>query len=191
MSDDVIDDEAPDAPETQPQAAAAAGNQTIVYILAGVVAVLVIAIGVLMYNKSTAVPPVSPVAGTGTGVPAATGQDVVAFDPANAPKVPAGQTPVEYVTSYYEAVQAGDFAGAFALLPLDQQQKYGDSAAFGDQLSGYGISGYEVEEPQESEGQVDIVAWQQTPQGAFGYKWTLVKDGESWLVQTRVQAGMK
>lgn len=168
-------------------------NKNLVYILAAVAAVLLVAAVALVITSMNKVPGVEVTAGDqvqgGTGVP--TGGAPVTFDPGKATKVPEGVTPEEFVKAYYEDVAAGRYAEAYKRLPLEKQQSYGDSGSFERQLKAYGISGYEMEKPQSAGDEISIVAWQQTPNGSFGYKWTLVKEGDSWLVKSRVQAGMK
>ncbi len=167
--------------------ASASVNRTAVIALVAVIVVLLAAIVALVYVNSKRIPGPTP----GAVAPGGAAQVPVAFDPATATKVPAGMAPADFVRGYYEAVDKGDYAAAYKMLPPDKQQSYGDSAKFEQQLTAYGISGFEVEQPVETDDMVTVVAWQQTPNGSFGYKWTLVKEGEEWVLQSRVQAGMK
>lgn len=169
-------------------------NKNLVYILGAVVVILLVAVVALVYVNTNRVPGVEVTTGGQTqtgGTTTGGGSTPVTFDPSTATKVPAGVTPEEYVKGYYEDIDAGRYAEAYKRLPLDKQQSYGDPGSFEQQLKSYGISGYEMEKAQSAGDEVSIVAWQQTPNGAFGYKWVLLKEGDGWLVKSRVQAGMK
>ncbi len=179
-------------------------NQQMIVIGLAVIAILLAAIvGVLIWQQNKAIPaptstsqapvtqdPAAAATGAPAGMGAATGE-TVEFDPATATKVPAGTEPEAYVKSYYEACDAGDYAKAYALLPKDKQASYGDANAFGEQLKGYGITGYELEPAKVDGDTATITAWQQTPMGAFGYTWEIVKVDGEWVVKSRNQSGMK
>ena len=180
---------------------AQAMNQKTITILLVVIAVLLAGvIGVLAYQNSTAVPDVNPAQGASTTQPAAntgmptqgTAAPPADFDPATAPKVPADQTPEQFVTAYYQACQDGDYETAFAMLPTATAATYGDSTSFGEQVAGYGISGFSVD-PQVEEGDTCLVQGsQQVADMGFVYTWTFVKgDDGSWLAQSRAMGGMK
>jgi hypothetical protein len=174
----------------------ALGQKQITILLAVAAILLAAVIGILIWQNSNSSPstsaaPVStdlaavtPPAGMGAQVPE------VDFDPATAPAVPEGQTPLEYLTGYYEACAAKDYETAYSLLPVASQQYYGDAASFEQTLEGYGISEFSVDEPLESGDTVSIVGWQVAQGMTFGYEWTFVKaDDGTWRVKSRTMAG--
>ncbi|MBE0416354.1 MAG: hypothetical protein IBX63_01135 [Coriobacteriia bacterium] len=175
----------------------ALGQKQITILLVVAAVLLVAIIGILIWqnssspSSSSSVPPVStdsaavtPPAGMGAQVPE------VDFDPATAPAVPEGETPLEYLTGYYEACVAKEYEKAYGLLPVASQQYYGDAASFAQTLEGYGISEFSVDEPVESDGTVSIVGWQVAQGMTFGYEWTFVKaDDGTWRVKSRTMAG--
>lgn len=176
-------------------------QQTIVLALVVIAVLLAAIVGVLIWQQSRAIPsPTVNGAAAGGQQQAANGgmppqqtapAEATEFDPKTATKVPAGVEPEAYVKGYYEACDKGDYAKAFSLLPKDKQASYGDANAFGEQLKGYGIDGYELDPAKVSGDTAEITAWQKTPMGSFGYTWVLVKDGDTWLVKSRNQSGMK
>jgi len=164
-----------------------------------VVAVLLAAIvGVLVYQQSTGVPAPT-VSGTGSTTPApATGGAPVQpgttaasteFDAKTATKVPEGQTPADLIKAYHQAVIDGKYEEAYKMLPLDKQQSYGDSKAYGEQVKAYGITSYEMQPPVESGDTVTISATQVTPQMPIAYTWTFKKVGDTWYVASRTMGG--
>lgn len=175
----------------------ALGQKQITILLAVAAILLAAVIGFLIWQNSSPSPSssaatvstadpavVTPPAGMGAQVPA------VDFDPATAPAVPEGQTPLEYLTSYYEACAAKDYEKAFGLLPVASQEYYGDAASFEQTLEGYGISEFSVDEPVESGDTITIVGWQVAQGMTFGYEWAFVKaDDGTWRVKSRTMAG--
>ena len=168
-------------------------------LLVVVAALLAGIIGLLVWQSNTV--PAPSVSGTtaqdtvtdsampGTGIPAA----APAFDQATAPKVPADQTPEQYVNAYYELCQADDYDSAFVMLPTyTQANSYGDSAAFAAQVSGYGITSYSVAEQIERDGNIYVVGTQVTPEMPVSYTWTFVQgDDGTWLCASRDMGGMQ
>jgi len=112
------------------------------------------------------------------------------FDPATATRVAVGMTPEQHVSAYFEAVVAGDYEGAYALLPTAKQQDYGSLEAFSEQLNGYGITGFTIDSVVEEGDETQVTATATMPGGDFQYLWTFVKDGEEWLVKSRTLPGM-
>lgn len=112
------------------------------------------------------------------------------FDLATAQKVEG--TPEEWTTKYYEACNKADWATAFELQPTARKQA-SSVEAFSKQLSGYGITGYEivsVDAPNDTE--LNITVDQTTSQfGTFTSIWTYVKDGNDWYVKSKAVAGMR
>ncbi|MRR13485.1 hypothetical protein EG835_13770, partial [bacterium] len=159
------------------------GTQKQIVIGLVAVAVLLAAIvGVLIWqNNKTAVPSptgnatnnptTNPTSNPGTATPAPAAD----FDPATAPKVPAGQTPEEYVKAYYQACQDKKYDVAFPMLPTATQAYYGDEAGFKSTLEGYGVSSFSVQ-PQKEAGDAITVVGAQSAQGMeFPYTWKFVK----------------
>ena len=72
-----------------------------------------------------------------------------------------------------------------------QANSYGDSAAFAQQLTGYGITGSSVAPQVEEDGAIYVTGTQDTPQMAISYTWTFVQgeDG-AWLCADRQMGGM-
>jgi hypothetical protein len=178
-------------------------TNTLIIALAAVVIVLAAGVGYLIWNDSQALPSVTPqpannggtpgtgTNGTGTGTPGTgtTGGTPVAFDAKTATQVPAGTAPVDFVKLYHEDVIAGKYADAYAMLPLDKQQSYGDAAAYEAQVKGYGITGYEIGTPTENGDELSVAATQVTPQMPITYTWTFKKVGDQWYVTARVMGG--
>lgn len=178
-------------------------QQKQVTILLAVVAVLLVAIvGILIY-QANAIP--GPTANAATSQPAqsagavaqqpAAGSGIQAaapqFDEATAPKVPADQTPEQYVNQYYQATLDGDFDTAFVMLPTATQASYGDSASYAAQLQGYGITGFSVEPQVEQDGTIYVVGTSETPQMPISYTWTFVQGADgTWLAADRQMGGM-
>lgn len=177
-------------------------QQKQVTLLLAVVAVLLAAIvGILIYQanavpaptvdgtatSATAQQPAVATTSTATGIPAAAPE----FDEATAPKVPADQTPEQYVNTYYQLTLDGDFDTAFTMLPTATQASYGDSAAYAAQLQGYGITGFSVDPQVEQDGSIYVVGTSETPQMPIAYTWTFVQaeDG-TWLAAGREMGGM-
>lgn len=168
-----------------------APNRTVL-ILVGVVVLLIVAIVVyflfLNGDKGTV--------GTATGEATATASagippvtPAAPFDPAVATKVPDGETPEQYVKTYFDAVVAGDFTTAYDRLPADKKAAQ-DAASFGQQLTGYGVTSYTIDSAVEEGSEAKITATATMSGGAFQYLWTFVKDGDGWLVKSRTLPGM-
>jgi cell division septation protein DedD len=176
-------------------------NKTMVALL-GVVAVLLAVIaGVLLFKPSTDVPGVDPAAvtqqpsSTGTGTPtgmpggAPTPAPSGPFDPAKATKVPAGQTPQQFVEGYFKAITKGDYGAAFKMLPAEKQSSQ-TAEQFAQQLQGYGLNGYEMGKATVQGDEAVVEGTAKTSAGNFGYTWTLVKYKGGWVVKSRSLTGM-
>lgn len=127
--------------------------------------------------------------GAAAGGATASGATTVQFDEKTATKVPAGMTPESMLKKYNEAVISGDFAAAYALLPLDKQKSYGDANAYAEQVKAYGITEYTIGEAKTEGDQMSIVTTQVTPQMPIAYTWTFKKVGEQWFVAARTMGG--
>lgn len=104
--------------------------------------------------------------------------------------VPAGQTPRQYVEAYCAAVDSGDYAAAYAMLPPSMQENYGDAAAYGSQAAGYGIDGWSIDDVVESGDTMRVACTQQTPQMPITYTWTFTLSGDEWTCTERVMGGL-
>lgn len=171
-------------------------NRTTV-ILLGVIALLLIGVAIILLTQGGKTPG-SPTGNAGTGntssnttgttMPGSGGQ-TQPFDPAKATKVPAGETPEQYVTKYFEAVLSGDYATAYERLPADKKAAQ-DEASFTEQLKGYGITAYTIDDVKEEGDQAQVYATATMAGGSFQYLWTFVKGGDGWLVKSRTLPGM-
>ncbi len=178
------------------ESTAAPKNKSIVILLVVIIALLAAAVAYFVLadkgstdttttpGTSTTEAPVTPPA----GMPGST--TPTEFDPATATVVAAGLTPEQHVTTYFDAVVAGDYPAAFKMLPAAKQAEYGDEAAFASQLTGYGITSYAIDGVVENGDETEVTATAVMPGGNFSYLWTFVKDGENWLVKSRTLPGM-
>jgi hypothetical protein len=168
-------------------------NRTVTYLLGAVAVLLVVIVALVVLRGQPSTGPGT--AGTGstdTSIPANMGGTLPAdipFDPATATKVPAGETPKQYVENYYKAVLAKDYAKAYALLPADKKAAT-DEKAFGAQLDGYGLTGYKMGEVTTTGDTTTVGASMSAPGGEFEYLWTFVKVGDGYVVKSRTLPGM-
>ncbi len=175
-------------------------NRTVLILLVAIVVLLaaIIAIIVLKGGAADTAGTDPNLLGTGTTGTGTTGTGTmgtgttteVPFDPATATRVAAGQTPEQHVAAYFDAVVAGDFASAYLMLPTAKQAEYGDEAAFTDQLTGYGVTAYTIDNVTEADGETQVLATATMPGGAFQYLWTFVQENGEWLVKSRTLPGM-
>ncbi len=181
-------------------------QKQIVIGLVVIAALLAAIVGVLIWqSNSNAVPaptanatdtsatdPAASTTASGTGMPGGTPPSATdaEFDPATAPAVASGQTPEEYVKTYYQACQDGKYAEAYKMLPTATQAYYQNEAGFESTLKGYGVTGFTVQ-PQAEAGDAITVVGAQAAQGMeFPYTWTFVKgDNGTWLVKSRAMGG--
>lgn len=174
-------------------------TNTVIIVLVVAIVVLAAGVGYAIWNNSRSVPAITNVpadsttaqsaAGASTGMGAATGAAPAEFDAKTATKVPAGVTPEQFVKTYHEDIQAGKYADAYKMLPIDKQQSYGDAAAYEAQVKAYGITSYELGKPVESGDTAAIAATQVTPQMPITYTWNFKKVGDTWYVASRVMGG--
>ncbi|MHB1016565.1 MAG: hypothetical protein ACYC2X_01555 [Coriobacteriia bacterium] len=171
-------------------------NNTVMIVL---IAIIVLLAAVIVYFMFTGAPAAEPT-GTTTEAPATTevappagmpGTTTEAeFDPATAVKVAEGTTPEQHVTKYFDAVLAGDYTTAYAMLPTSKQESYGTVDAFTEQLKGYGMTEYTIDSALEEGEEAQVTATAVMPGGSFQYLWTFAKDGDGWLVKARTLPGM-
>lgn len=174
-------------------------QQTIVIGLVVIAVLLAGIVGVLIFqqSKASSIPTPSatqPTTPTGAQPPAGMGQGNAPavsadFDPKTAPKVPAGTEPEAYVKQYYELCSKKQYDKAFKMLPTGTQAYYGTADQFKSTLEGYGISGFEVKAGASTDKEVKVVGIQKAQGMDFAYTWTIVKDGDNWLVKSREMGG--
>lgn len=173
--------------------------------LAVIVVLLIAIVGVLLVqtmgtDKTTATPNSTTTTPTNTGVDAngnptggmaGTTSDT-SFDKATAQKVPADSTPQKWVEGYYKACDKKDWKGAWGFLPTAKRETT-SADALGQQLSGYGITGWKISGSTENNGELQISADQTTNYGTFTSVWSFVKadDGKTWLLKAKAVAGMQ
>ncbi|MHB1136887.1 MAG: hypothetical protein ACYCXR_04215 [Coriobacteriia bacterium] len=173
-------------------------NNTVMIVLIAVIVLLAAVIVYFMFGQDTnetanqpapaATEPAPTDAVPPAGMPGATTE--AEFDPATAVKVAEGTTPEQHVIQYFDAVLAGEWDAAYAMLPTSKQASYGNVDAFSSQLQGYGMTEYTIDSAVEEGEEAQVTATAVMPGGSFQYLWTFVKDGESWLVKARTLPGM-
>jgi hypothetical protein len=198
-NDEIVENDEVETVVERTRSTGAAAPNTTMLILLGVIVVLLVALIVVIFtgtggSKTAETPGLNPTNGqttTGgqTGMGGTTGTET-AFDPATATKVAASVTPEDHVKQYFDAVVAGDYATAFALLPKGKQDEYGSQEAFAKQLTGYAVQGYTIDDSTEADGEAQVTATATMEGGSFQYLWTFVKDGDTWLVKSRALPGM-
>lgn len=166
----------------------------LVMFLAGAVVVLLIAfVAVVMLNTGAKSTPTTSTTnttastGTSTATTATSNPGVgasTAFDPATATKVPANQSPKDYVAAYYQAIIDKKWDVAFKMQPAASQQ--GTVADFQSTQEMYGMTAFKVFSSNVSGNNATVVIQQDLGKnGIWTATWTLVKDGGSWLVKER------
>lgn len=175
--------------ETSEDAAVAQPVNRTTALLLGVIALLLIAVVVILLTSRS--PQAATTGGTtpGTTMPPASATAVTAFDPATATQVEAGVTPEEYVKKYFDAIVAQDYNAAYNLLPVDKKSAQSPES-FADQLGGYGIGSYTIDNATEEADTAEVLATANAQGMGFQYLWTFVKDGDTWLVKSREMPGM-
>ncbi|MBC7265448.1 MAG: DUF4878 domain-containing protein [Coriobacteriia bacterium] len=180
-----------------PQAAAGGQSKVVIALVAVVVVLVGVIVGLVVFKKPATPAPTTSADGGATGgatsgstsgMPGSTTQNVP-FDPKTATKVAAGKTPEDHVKAYFDAVVKGDFATAYDLLPADKKAAQ-DEAAFAEQLKGYGITSYKIDDVSEKDGETQVLATASMAGGSFQYLWTFVKEGDTWLLKSRTLPGM-
>lgn len=113
------------------------------------------------------------------------------FDAKTATKLKKGTTPKDWVTAYYDACDKKDWKTAWEHLPAAKKNAT-TADALGEQLSGYGITGYTIDSSKDNtDGDLEISVTQKTSQfGDFTTIWTFQKSGDTYLVKNKAVAGM-
>lgn len=173
----------------------AARNKTVPMLL-GVVAVLLLAIVVLLVvanNNDTTATTATTDTGTTTTDTGTTSTDQAGmgsstsaeFDAATATKVPAEQTPEEFVSAYYQAILDKEWETAFAMQPATSQA--GQTAAdFQSTQEMYGMTSFSIEEAADDGETATVTALQDLgTNGMWAAQWTFVQYEGGWVVQSR------
>lgn len=187
-------------------------QQTLMYILIGVVVVLIAVVGFMIYNNSqskTGIPAgTSAVQQQGAAQPGAaqpgaaaqqgTAQQGTAQAPAGmgsgstggsaaAPVDPKTSTavttsPKQWVADYYGAAVKGDWATAYKMLPAANRAQ-SDEKSFAETQQGYGIKSAKVTAAEEQGNKATVTATLETASfGKFQNTWTFEKVNGTWYV---------
>ena len=184
-------------------------QQTLMYILIGVVVVLIAVVGFMVYQNSqpkTGIPAGGGLTQQGAAAtqqgaaqaPAATGQSGAAgsaqapagmgsaataaapVDPKTSTKVTT--TPKDWVDAYYAAAVKSDWATAYKMLPAAQRAQ-SDEKSYGETQAGYGIKGYKIGAVSEQGDKATVTATLETASfGNFSNQWSFEKVGGQWYV---------
>lgn len=182
-------------------------QQTLMYVLIGVVVALIAVVGFMLWQRSQPVA-VSPAGGisaaqlgsgqtaptTGQsamggsagsapgGVNMGTGTTAAPVDPKTATKA-TGNNPKDHVQQYYADVVKANWKGAYDLLPAaNRSQSTVDQ--FGQTQAGYGIKSFKVTASTEQGNKAAVtVNMETTSYGTFSNQWTFQKIGGQWYVE--------
>jgi hypothetical protein len=165
-------------------------QQTMMYVLIGVVVVLIAVVGFMIWQRSqpavpgTAAGATSPTgaqtgaqapAGMGSGTPAAT-----PVDPKTSTKVTS--SPKAHVQSYYDAAVKGDWKTSYGLLPASNRAQ-ATQDSFATTQKGYGIKSYKITNVSEQGNKATVTVSMATGSyGDFSNQWTFEKIGGTWYV---------
>jgi hypothetical protein len=164
-------------------------QQTMMYLLIGVVVVLIAVVGFMIWQRSqpaatdTAASTQAPATTAQPQAPAGTGSGTAAaapVDPKSSTKV--SGAPKTHVQVYYDAAVKGDWKTAYALLPAaNRAQATVDS--FAQTQKGYGIKSYKIINATEQGNKATVTVSMSTGSyGDFSNQWTFEKIGGQWYV---------
>ena len=176
-------------------------QQTMMYILIGVVVVLIAVVGFMFYQNSQpktasiqqgaatqgAVPPQGTAAQPGSSAQAPAGMGQAPAATAAAPVDPKASTkvtttPKDWVTAYYAAAVKSDWATAYKMLPAALRTQSTEQQ-FGETQKGYGIKGFKVTDSQVQGNKATVTATLETASyGNFSNQWSFEKVGSDWYV---------
>jgi hypothetical protein len=169
----------------------------IVMILAATVVVLFIAFVAVVVlnsgNKTASTTATTDTTGASATAPATTGTSTAntgmsssaTFDPKTATKVPAGTTPADFVSKYYQSILDKKWDVAFKMQPAASQQG-ADVAGFQQTQTMYGMTKFSVFDTQVGSTEATVVISQDLgTNGTWNATWQFVKSGGSWLVKAR------
>ena len=170
-------------------------QQTVMYVLIGVVVVLVVIFGYMVYahGQQQAGIPAQGNSGIAQNAPAtdpnaaatapqaqtAPGASTVVADPKTSTKM-AGADPKAHVSTYYDAVVKKDWKTAYGLLPAPTRTALGTLDQYGQAQASYGITGYKITGVQASGDKTIVTVSLQTSSIAFSNSWTFAKAGGAW-----------
>jgi hypothetical protein len=140
-------------------------------------------------DQSTGLPPGHPSStdrsAASTGVAASTGS----FDPATATRVPAGQTPRDFVAAYYQAILDKQWQKAFDMQPEETKAGQTVDAFQQTQEQMYGMKKFSIFSASAAGSEATVVAVQDLgDNGIWNATWGFVNDGGTWLVKSRAVA---
>jgi hypothetical protein len=169
-------------------------NRTVMVLAATVVVLLVAFVGVVMLtlngnstqtaqtaaNTSAAS---TPTTATQQGMSSSTSG---AFDPATATKVPAKQTPKDFVAAYYQAILDKKWDVAFKMQPAASQQGQTVAAFQQTQEQMYGITAFSIfNDTTTATDSAVVVRLDLGTNGIWNTTWNFVNQGGTWLVKDR------
>ncbi len=156
-------------------------------------------VGVLIYNSTkTDTPKAATTSQTSTNAASSASSamqqalsSAADFDEKTATKLDKNVIPDQWVKAYYDACDKKDWKTAWEHLPAAKKAAT-SATALGDQLSGYGITGYKVVSSQKNAtGDLEITVTQSTSQyGDFTSVWTFMPKDGTYLVKGKAVAGM-
>jgi hypothetical protein len=167
-------------------------QQTMMYVLIGVVVVLIAVVGFMIWQRSqpaatdtavgaaTQAPATSGAAGTQApaGMGAATASTPV--DPKSSTKV--SGAPKAHVQAYYDAAVKGDWKTSYGLLPAANRAQATEES-FATTQKGYGIKSYKITNASEQGNKATVTVSMTTASyGDFSNQWTFEKVGGQWYV---------
>jgi hypothetical protein len=170
-------------------------NRTVMVLAATVVVLLVAFVGVVMLTLNgnnggaqTAQTGTNNVSTVGTDTtqqgmaPSSTG-----FDAATATKVPAKQTPKEFVAAYYQAILDKKWDVAFKMQPAASQKGQTVAAFQQTQEQMYGMTAFTIFSAVSDANSATVVARQELgTNGVWNTTWKFVNDKGTWLVESRI-----
>jgi hypothetical protein len=165
-------------------------QQTMMYLLIGVVVVLIAVVGFMIWQRSQ---PAVPGASVSAQVPAATGTQTQ--PPAGMGSAPAAAAPVDpksstkvagspqaHVQKYYDAAVKGDWKTSYGLLPATNRAQATEQS-FAETQKGYGIKSYKVIKATEQGNKATVTVSMSTgAYGDFSNQWSFEKIGGQWYV---------
>jgi len=165
-------------------------QQTMMYVLIGVVVVLIAVVGFMIWQRSQPAatdnqvgaatqaptqPGAQPPAGMGAPSAAAT-----PVDPKTSTKV--SGAPKAHVQAYYDAAVKGDWKTSYGLLPASNRAQATEDS-FAKTQQGYGIKTYKITNATEQGNKATVTVSMSTGSyGDFSNQWTFEKVGGQWYV---------
>jgi hypothetical protein len=165
-------------------------QQTLMYVLIGVVVVLIAVVGFTIWQRSQPVVP-----GASAGATAQAPVQATPQAPQGMGAAPTAPTPVDpkastkvtgspkaHVTAYYDAAVKGDWKTSYDLLPASNRAQATEES-FAQTQQGYGIKSYKVTGATEQGNKATVTVSMSTASyGDFSNQWTFEKVGGQWFV---------